>query len=176
MLFDIAVAGPLAGLVLAVPACVYGLMNSHIADMPPDNYATFGSSLFFQWLTDTLVGKPGPGQDVLLHPIAFAGWAGLFVTSLNLLPIGQLDGGHIAYALLGRRVAHLVAVATVVGLVALAVFVSPSWWFIAVLSALFGLRHPPTSDDWTPIDGRRMMLGVFLLLVFIVTFTPRPMR
>ncbi|HEX7878611.1 MAG TPA: site-2 protease family protein [Candidatus Eisenbacteria bacterium] len=175
ILFDIAVAGPIAGMVLAVPACVIGLRLSRVVTVANAGEIHLGSSLLFQWLSDLVVGKLGPGQDIELHPVAFAGWAGLFVTSLNLIPVGQLDGGHVAYALLGRR-AHKLAYLVAAGFVALTIFVSWSWLVVAVMVALFGLRHPPTGDDWTPVDTKRMILGVFLLLMFVITFTPRPLQ
>jgi membrane-associated protease RseP (regulator of RpoE activity) len=175
ILFDIAVAGPIAGMVLAVPACIIGLKLSRVVTVGGEGTIQLGSSLLFQWLSDLIVGQPGPGQDIELHPVAFAGWAGLFVTSLNLIPVGQLDGGHVAYALLGRR-AHLLAYLVAAGFLALTVLVSWSWLVVALMVALFGLRHPPTGDDWTPVDTKRMIVGVLLLWLFVITFTPRPFQ
>lgn len=175
MLFDIAVAGPIAGMVLAVPACLIGLKLSRVVDIGAmdGSHINLGTSLLFQWFSDIIVGPLGPGQDIELHPIAFAGWAGLFVTSLNLIPVGQLDGGHVAYALLGRR-AHWLAIVVAIGFIALAIFVSWSWVALAIMVALFGLRHPPIGDDSTPIGRPRLLLGLALLLLFALTFTPRP--
>jgi membrane-associated protease RseP (regulator of RpoE activity) len=174
-LFDIGVAGPIAGLVLAVPACLIGLSMSDVVEMASlrEGYVNLGSSIFFQWLSDIFFPSVPEGHDVRLHPVAFAGWAGLFVTALNLLPIGQLDGGHAAYALLGRR-AHGLALVAAAGFVGLAVFVSPQWLFLAALLFVFGLRHPPTADDTVPIGPGRRALGLVLLGVFVLSFTPRP--
>ncbi|TPW18234.1 MAG: putative peptidase M50 [bacterium] len=175
LLFDIAVAGPIAGMVLAVPACVIGLKLSRVVDVGAMSgpHVNLGTSILFQWFSDVIVGPLGPGKDIELHPIAFAGWAGLFVTSLNLIPVGQLDGGHVAYALLGRR-AHLLAIVVALAFIALAIFVSWSWVVLAAMVAFFGLRHPPTGDDSTPIGTPRLVVGVALLLLFALTFTPRP--
>ncbi len=177
ILFDIAVAGPIAGLVLALPACIVGLSMSHVvttATLEPGQI-NLGSSILFQWFSDLQFGKLPPGQDIQLHPLAFAGWAGLFVTALNLLPVGQLDGGHVVYALLGRK-AHLVSIAFAVGFALLAVFVNHSWGIMAVLLLFFGLRHPPTADDSVPIDTRRKLIGLALMILFVLTFTPNPVQ
>jgi membrane-associated protease RseP (regulator of RpoE activity) len=175
VLFDIGVAGPLAGLVLAIPACLIGLSMSHvvqISTMGPGQI-NLGSSILFQWFSDLFFGKLPEGYDITLHPIAFAGWAGLFVTALNLLPIGQLDGGHVIYALLGRR-SKWVSGAVAVGFAAMAVFVNLQWLFLAALLFLFGIRHPPTADDTVPIDGKRRVLGILLMIFLILSFTPKP--
>ena len=102
-----------------------------------------------------------------------AGWAGLFVTALNLLPIGQLDGGHVVYALLGRR-SRWLSLAVVVGFVLMAILVSTQWLLLALLLLVFGIRHPPTRDDTVPIDPRRRLIGVVLMIVLVLSFTPRP--
>lgn len=177
VLFDIGVAGPVAGLVLAIPACLIGLKLSHVVDVSAMAGGTekLGSSLLFQWFSDLIFGKLPPGRDVLLHPIAFAGWAGLFVTSLNLLPVGQLDGGHVMYALLGRR-AHLVSILFALGFLAMALVVNRSWLLMAALILAFGLRHPPTGDDTRPISPGRRRLGIALLILFFLTFTPKPFQ
>jgi membrane-associated protease RseP (regulator of RpoE activity) len=115
-----------------------------------------------------------PKNDVLLlHPVAYAGWVGLFVTSLNLLPIGQLDGGHIVYGLFGRnsRIVYLVAI-TVMAFIT--VFYNPGWFLLLILIILFGFRHPPPMDDQTPLDWKRKLLGGFVFLAFFVSFTPAP--
>ena len=102
-LFDIAVAGPLAGLMVAMPALWLGLRWSHVAVVPPGGGMTFGDSLLMRLMTFLVFGAIPAGMDVFVHPVALAGWVGLFVTALNLFPVGQLDGGRIAYALFGAR-------------------------------------------------------------------------
>ena len=109
----------------------------------------------------------------MLHPVAYAGWAGYFVTALNLLPIGQLDGGHVLYGLLGRRSVYI-SVAMLAGLAVMAIFY-PQWWFlVAVLLFLVGPRHRRTLDDSIPLDGRRIALGIFALALLVLCFTPQP--
>ncbi|MEX2224256.1 MAG: site-2 protease family protein [Candidatus Rokuibacteriota bacterium] len=177
-LFDIAVAGPLAGLVVAVPALLLGLSWSRVGMVLPDQGAiTFGDSLLMRLLTWMVFGPIPPGMDVYVHPVALAGWVGLFVTALNLFPVGQLDGGRIAYALVGpwhRRV----SIITFVGLLALgAVFRSANWVvFGALVLLLMGFHHAPPLDDLTPLSRRRYALGLFCLLLLIALIPPVPIR
>lgn len=175
VLFDIGVAGPIAGLVLAIPACLIGLALSEVVAVPEvqEGYISLGSPILFQWFSDLIKGPLPDGYDIRLHPVAFAGWAGLFVTALNLLPVGQLDGGHAAYALFGRRT-RLLSLAVALGFMALAIFYSREWILMASLLLLFGVRHPPTADDSVPIDSRRKVIAAALLILFVLCFTPRP--
>jgi membrane-associated protease RseP (regulator of RpoE activity) len=113
-------------------------------------------------------------MDVNLHPIAWAGWVGLLVTCLNLLPMGQLDGGHTLYALIGRR-AWPIARLTAVAMLVMGVVAWSGWFIWAVLPLLFGLRHPPPLNDHTPLDTRRKLVGVLVLIVFVLVFTPVPL-
>ncbi|MGH7399652.1 MAG: site-2 protease family protein [Candidatus Rokuibacteriota bacterium] len=177
-LFDIAVAGPLAGLVVAVPALLVGLQWSRVGMVLPDQGAlTFGDSLLMRLLTWTVFGTIPPGMDVYVHPVALAGWVGLFVTALNLFPVGQLDGGRIAYALVGPR-HRQVSIATFVALLALgAIFRSANWIvFGALVLVLMGFRHAPPLDDLTPLSRRRYALGVFCLILLIALIPPVPIR
>jgi membrane-associated protease RseP (regulator of RpoE activity) len=176
-LFDVGIAGPIAGLCLALPAIVMGLSWSEL--VPEAGAGRVGLILgtpplfsLLQWLT---LGSIPDGVDVLLHPVAFAGWIGLFVTALNLLPIGQLDGGHVAYALLGRR--HRgAAIVTLLLLLGMGVVYWPGWLFWATLSLALGLRHPPPLDDLTPLDERRKAAGALSLLLLLSLITPSPFR
>jgi membrane-associated protease RseP (regulator of RpoE activity) len=133
-----------------------------------------GEPLLFKGLAYLTFGHIGPTQDVALHPIAFAGWVGIFITALNLIPIGQLDGGHILYALL-RRKAHIVAQLLLIG-AALGVVIGRYWgWsLMIVLLMLIGPIHPPTANDDVPLGTTRIILGWASLLFVIIGFTPTP--
>ena len=175
-LFDIAVAGPLAGLVVAVPALLLGLSWSRVGMVLPDHSGlTFGDSLLMRALTWLVFGSIPTGMDVFVHPVALAGWVGLFVTALNLFPVGQLDGGRIAYALFGSW-HRQVSIATFVGLMALgAVFHSANWIvFAGLILLLMGFHHPPPLDDLTPVSRRRYVLGVGCLILLILLIPPVP--
>jgi membrane-associated protease RseP (regulator of RpoE activity) len=177
-LFDIAVAGPLAGLVVAVPALLLGLGWSRLGTVLPEHAGlTFGDSLLMRLLTWMVFGPIPQGMDVFVHPVALAGWVGLFVTALNLFPVGQLDGGRIAYALAGAW-HRQVSIATFVGLVVLsALFQSPNWVvFGALIFFLMGFRHAPPLDDLTPLSRGRYALGIFCLLLLIALIPPVPIR
>jgi membrane-associated protease RseP (regulator of RpoE activity) len=174
-LFDMAIAGPLAGLVVAVPVYVIGLQLSVVTRIPSDAYVRLGDSLLpklIEWLT---LGPLPPGHDVVLHPVAFAGWFGFLVTALNLIPAGQLDGGHIVYALFGGR--HALISKLAVGLlVVLGIAFGSANWLVwaALIVGLMGFHHTPTMDDVTPLDGRRRALGLFTLLLLLTLVPPVP--
>jgi membrane-associated protease RseP (regulator of RpoE activity) len=174
-LFDIAVTGPLAGLVPTLAFILLGLPRSTIVDSAGQPFIlSLGEPLLFRLLARWTFGPLPEGQDILLHPLAFAGWVGIFITALNLIPIGQLDGGHILYALLRRR-AHPVAlallVAAAVGIVAFGYW---GWSLLLVLLLVFGPLHPPTADDGARLGPLRVLLGWATLLFIIVGFTPEP--
>ncbi len=174
-LFDVAVAGPLAGLALTLPAVYFGIAMSDIVEATASDAAGvvyLGESLLYTLLSDMAIGKLPETRDVMLHPLAYAGWAGLFVTALNLLPIGQLDGGHIVYALIGRRHRY-VALAALAAFGYIAVFVYPGWALLLILLIWFGHRHPPTLDD-RPLDFRRIVIGIATMVIFLLSFTPEP--
>lgn len=177
-LFDIAVAGPLAGLVVAVPALLLGLTWSRVGIVLPEHGGlTFGDSLLMRLLTWMVFGSIPAGMDVFVHPVALAGWVGLFVTALNLFPVGQLDGGRIAYALVGAW-HRQVSIATFAGLVALgAIFQSANWIvFGALVLLLMGFHHAPPLDDLTRLSPRRYALGLFCLILLIALIPPVPIR
>ena len=178
-LFDIGVAGPIAGFVIAVPALFIGLALSHIERLPEDfNGFELGEPLLFRAAAWLIFGDLAEGSTINLHPMAFASWFGLLATALNLFPIGQLDGGHVAYAVLGRRSA-LLTLAMVVIAIGLTVF-STSWlvWTILMVIMLvaMGPHHPPTLDDHTALDTGRLILAVVALVMLIVCFTPAPIE
>jgi membrane-associated protease RseP (regulator of RpoE activity) len=215
VLFDVGVAGPLAGLVIALPVVFLGLSLSHLGPIGHAAPGTFGfiegNSLFYlfskyvvfhkllpepvnygglspamYWLRYFLTGHPIPfnGLDVQLHSVALAGWAGLLVTALNLLPVGTLDGGHVAYGLFGEKARRIfpVAITALLVLSFLPVLLSLSFgafnfsWllWVFILFWLGNVRTQPL-DDITPLDGKRRALGFFMLFLFILLFTPIPM-
>lgn len=169
--FDVAIAGPLAGLVVAVAAVLVG-----VAFEPAEGAhgALPAGSLLFAALYQVAGGGPLM-TPVELGPIGFAGWLGLLVTALNLVPVGQLDGGHVAYAVLGRRRARLVALAMVALMVLAGLLISSHWLMWAVLVwALVGVEHPPAKNDLTPLGPGRTMLGLLALALFLSIVLPWP--
>jgi len=179
-LLDIGLAGPLAGLVVTIPFLALGLSLSPVEPLSSLRGGMFeGNSLLYLLLKWLILGPIPAGHDVNLHPIAFAGWMGLLVTSLNLFPVGQLDGGHIAFALLGPKrgthIARVVFGSLLVLAVAMAIIEQLFVWVIwALLIALIGVRHPPLAPETKPLDRPRQVLGVLALLLFALTFTPIP--
>jgi membrane-associated protease RseP (regulator of RpoE activity) len=179
-LFDMAVAGPLAGLVVAVPLYVLGLRLSSIARIPSEldgegMYLQFGDALLPKLIERLTLGTLPAGHDILLHPVGVAAWFGFLVTALNLIPAGQLDGGHLTYALFGRR-HRLISKLAVGGLVLLGLlFGSVTWLFWAALIVLvMGFQHGPTMDDITPLDPARQTLGVIALVLLLLLVPPVP--
>ena len=215
VLFDVGVAGPLAGVVIAIPVLFLGLSISHLGTIgsaaPGTSGLLEGNSIFYlfskylmfgrllpepasmgglspalYWLRYFFTAQPIPfnGLDVQLNPVALAGWAGLLVTALNLVPVGTLDGGHVAYGLFGERARKIfpVAIGTLIALSLLPSLLTLSlgafnfswllWVFI--LFWLGNVRTQPL-DDITPLDGKRRALGFFMLLIFVLLFTPIPM-
>ena len=179
MLFDIGIAGPIAGFLVAVPALFVGIAMSHVTKLP-DTFTGYelGEPLLFKLASWLLWGSPPAGYSLNLHPIAFAAWFGLLATALNLFPIGQLDGGHISYAVLGPRSTY-VTFGTVAVAIGLASFAS-SWivWttLTIVMLIVFGPRHPRVFDEQVPLDSTRRWLALFALIMFILCFTPAPIR
>lgn len=176
-MLDIGAAGPIIGLLVAIPVLFIGLSMSHVEPLPVDQaYSMEGNSLLYllakyavfrQWL-------PTEGVDVFISPVAFAGWAGLLVTSLNLIPAGQLDGGHVLYSLLGDR-ARWLTWPVILALVLLGLLAWPGWFLWAGLVFLFGQRHPGPLDSITQLDLRRKVVAVGVLAIFVLTFTPVPL-
>lgn len=176
-LFTIAVAGPLAGLMLAIPLTLLGLSLSTVQPFPTAcGYFLEGNNLLYGAMKLWLFGEwlPSNGRDVLLHPIAWASWAGMLVTAFNLLPAGQLDGGHVVFALLGRRRAQFVT-GGVVALLVLLGFVWQGWWVWAMMIGVLSNRHAPLLNDVTPLTPRQRVVGLVVLLLFILLFTPTPL-
>lgn len=203
ILLDIGIAGPIAGLVVAIPVLLYGLSLSHIEPIHLSagqglqlegnsllylfaKYLVFGRLLpepttygglppLLYWIRYFFTGQPFPigGMDVLIHPIAWAGWAGLLVTALNLIPAGQLDGGHVIYVLLGKRAKSLLPL--ILGALVLLGFVWSGWWLWAFLIFILGRIYAEPLDQITQLDPRRQFVAVVGILVFLLVFTPVPL-
>ena len=180
-ILEIGLAGPFAGMLLAIPLLIYGLMTSPVGPPPapppgcPAGYIQEGNSLLYGGIKFLVYGRllPSGGQDVQLNPIAWGAWIGLLVTMLNLLPVGQFDGGHAAYALLGRHADKLAY--AVIGLcLALGVSVSQTWLVWGVLTLLVGPRHPPPLNDITPLNTGYKLFALAGLLLFVLLFMPVP--
>jgi membrane-associated protease RseP (regulator of RpoE activity) len=176
-LFDIAAAGPLAGLLVALPAVWLGLGWSRVGPIPPEGALIFGDSLVMKALTRLRFGALPDGMDVFVHPVALAGWVGLFVTALNLFPVGQLDGGRIAYALFGER-HRTVSLMTFLGLVAMGAITGAMNWFVwaGLLFFLIGFHHSPPLDDLTPLSPARCAVGVLCLVLLVLLVPPVPIQ
>ena len=172
-MFDIAAAGPIAGLVIALPVAFIGVATSEYR--PPDLEGSFilGDPLMFKVMEWIISGGRPEGTDLYLNEMAYAGWVGLLVTALNLLPIGQLDGGHISYAVFAAK-SRFVAATAFAGLVYISIFMSPAYIMFVVLLLGFGIKHPPTMNDSIPLNRQKRIVAAVLLLVFILCFTPVP--
>jgi membrane-associated protease RseP (regulator of RpoE activity) len=180
VLFDIGVAGPIAGFLVLVPALFVGLSMSTIVRAPQSdvNLIYLGEPLLFQWASWLVFGTVADGQTLNMHPIVFASWFGMLATALNLLPFGQLDGGHITYATLGRW-STPISIATVTTAVIMT-FLASSWLFMTVMMVvmlvLFGPRHPKVIYETEPIGRTRQVIAVLALIILILCFTPVPLR
>jgi membrane-associated protease RseP (regulator of RpoE activity) len=179
MLFDIGIAGPIAGFLVAVPTLFFGVAMSHVVKMP-ENFVglELGEPLLFKAVSWLLWGSVPNGYSLNLHPMAFAAWFGLLATALNLFPIGQLDGGHISYAVLGPR--STVVTFAMLGVAVLLTFFSASWivWTGLLLVMLFmvGPHHPRVFDEEEPLDRTRLVLALCAVVIFILCFTPAPIQ
>ena len=197
VLFDIGVAGPIAGLIVALPVLFYGLSLSTLGTIDPNpngfiegnslmyllaKYITFGQLLpsplepqgILYWLQYFFTGRPIPfgGLDVFIHPVAFAGWAGILVTALNLIPLGTLDGGHVIYSLFGDKAKK--AFPYIVGLLAVLGFFWSGWWLWAALLFWLGRVNAQPMDQITTLDPTRKMIAYAMIVVFILVLTPVP--
>ena len=179
MLFDIGIAGPIAGFLFVVPALFMGIAMSPVVTVPKELAGySLGEPLLFQAATWLTWGTLPEGYSLNMHPMAFAAWFGLLATSLNLFPIGQLDGGHISYAVLGRR-----STAVTIGSICVAIcltYFSTSWlvWTFLLVAMIFvmGPHHPRTIDEDVPLDRARLWLAGFAVVMFILCFTYNPIE
>ena len=175
-LFDVGIAGPLAGFIMAVPAVIYGLSVSKlVASLPQEGTLIFGESLLIKAVGGLFFKGAASGYDVVVHPIAFAGWVGLLVTALNLFPIGQLDGGHILYSIIGSKVKRY-AKFILLGFIIMGTFFWIGWFVWALLISFLGLNHPPVMDEGVPLSRGRKVLSALALIVFILSFIPAPIK
>jgi membrane-associated protease RseP (regulator of RpoE activity) len=177
MLFDIGIAGPIAGFLVTVPALFIGVSMSHVVRMSADFVGLeLGEPLLIKLASWLFWGTLPKGYTLDLNPMAFAAWFGMLATALNLFPIGQLDGGHISYAVLGPRSTYVTFLMLAVGMV-LAYF-SATWivWtgLMMVMLFMFGPRHPRVFDEDQPLDRARLLLAVFALVMFVLCFSPAP--
>lgn len=171
VLFDIGIAGPILGMVVAVPILVIGLSFSPVIPVSEFGWQE-GNSFAYLLLKWLVKGRIPTGFDVNLHPMALAGWLGFFVTALNLMPLSQLDGGHIVYAVLGRGHRKIVWLFLGVLIVLFLGWQWPGWLLWAALAVSLGLRHPPPLDDLTPLDPPRRVLAVLALVMLALLITP----
>jgi len=175
-LFDIGFSGPAAGFVVAFPILIVGLF---LSEAVPENQMAdmggigLGNSIIVWAMIKVFFRNIPSGMELLLHPVAFAAWIGLWITSINLLPIGQLDGGHISYAIFGDKSKRISQIVWVVLLPLAFLWVGWIVWAL-VLLFLVKLRHPPTIDPYTPLDNKRRKLAIAALGILILTFTPQP--
>lgn len=203
ILLDIGLAGPLAGLVVAIPLLLLGLYLSPVSELPhqlppgqgfegnsilylamkylvkgemlPQPFSYFGANPVLYWIKYYFTGSPLPngGRDVILHPVAWAGWAGLLVTAINLIPAGQLDGGHVLYVLMGRKASRLLPY--ILGALLLLGFVWSGWWLWVILLLLLGRLYAEPLDQITTLDPRRRALAIAGLVIFVLVFVPVPL-
>lgn len=177
VLFDIGVGGPIAGFLVLVPALFVGMNLSQVVPIPTGASVFYlGEPLLFQWAAWLEFGSIPSFQTINIHPIVFAAWFGMLATALNLLPFGQLDGGHITYATLGRW-STPISLATVGTAIALT-YNSSSWLFMTLMMVLMlvvlGARHPRVLSEQDPLASGRRLIAVLALLIFMLCFTPVP--
>jgi hypothetical protein len=173
-LIEVGATGPIAGFVISLAALSIGLESSQIVQAGQAGMLTMGDSLLLKFLTRLIIGPIPNGYDFTLSPAAFAGWVGLLVTMLNLLPLGQLDGGHIIYGLIGKR-QHQISRLFLAVMIVLGLW-WPGWWFFGILVFLFGVNHPPTQNDAAEISGPARIMGWAAIIIFILCFVPIPFK
>lgn len=177
-LIDIGASGPIAGFIVSISASIIGLSMSKVTPLQTIESMqaiSLGDSLLFSYLSRLTLGVTPDEYDILLHPVAFAGWIGLFITFLNLMPIGQLDGGHIAYAIFEQRHKQI-SLAFVLLLMLLGLFFWEGWAIWSILMLILGIKHPPVTYWEIPLDPRRKFISVLCLIILIITFIPSPFK
>ncbi|MFN0197111.1 MAG: site-2 protease family protein [Planctomycetaceae bacterium] len=177
-MFDIAVSGPLAGLIMALPIAYMGVQQSVIDVIPANSPSVqYGDPLVLRWLIELKHGPLADNQDVMLdhNPLLFAGWVGIFITALNLIPIGQLDGGHILYTLIGKRARRVAILLAIGSFFYMLMTGNHSYMFMWFLIVIMGTSHPPTADDTVPLGPLRTAIGWITLAFICIGFTPMPL-
>lgn len=171
-LVEIGAAGPIVGFVFSTIIILIGLSLSKVVDVSGNQGMILGDSILIKLLTKLYFSDLSEGKDVLLNPIAFAGWIGYLITALNLLPVGQLDGGHILYALIGEK--NRIIGYVVFGIAVLLSFLWIGWIVWSVLFWVIGFKHPPTLDSISPLSRKHKIIGIISFAIFILTFVPAP--
>jgi membrane-associated protease RseP (regulator of RpoE activity) len=175
-LFDIGVAGPLTSFFLSVPLLVIGLsLSKAVPSVPRDSSIIFGEPLLLKIVGGAIFKGISSDFDIILHPIGFAAWVGILVTALNLFPIGQLDGGHIFYAFVGRRSKNFSRY-ILMAFIIMGIFFWVGWLVWAALIAKLGLKHPQIVDEDIPLPRTRRIIGYGLVIIFILSFIPDPIK
>jgi membrane-associated protease RseP (regulator of RpoE activity) len=179
ILFDVGVAGPIAGFVVLVPVLFFGLSQSQVLPLPTSGAGVYlGEPLLFQWATALVHGPAREGFGLNAHPMVFASWFGMLATALNLLPFGQLDGGHISYATLGRF-STPISILTVSGAIVMT-FISSSWLVLTVMMVVMlvvlGPRHPRVLYEYEPLSPGRRLLALAAVVILALCFTPVPIE
>ncbi len=176
VLLDVGAAGPLFGLIFAIPIVFIGLATSPTGPLPSGSYMLEGNSMLYALAKIVTFGEFLPsaaGIDVSVNQVAWAGWAGLLVTAINLMPVGQLDGGHMAYVLFGSKARNFLW-PTIIILALVSTFFGGGWWLWMALLFFFGRHHAVPLDDVTPLDPRRRGIAILCLMLFFVLFVPSP--
>jgi membrane-associated protease RseP (regulator of RpoE activity) len=179
ILLDVGIMGPLAGFVVIVPALLFGLHLSTVTLNPTIPTDTLGEPLLFQWAARLMFGVVPDGYTLNIHPMVFAAWFGMLATALNLLPFGQLDGGHVMYATLGRK-SRVLSWVTFATAIVMTIFVSVAIWgmLVVLMSAmlkLVGVEHPPVIDESEPLGRTRVVLAIVGAVVFALCVTATPL-
>jgi membrane-associated protease RseP (regulator of RpoE activity) len=176
-LFDVGVAGPLAGYIFALPALYIGMRASHVIpiDTNTEGMVSFGEPLIFKLVAHFFFDYSEATHTINLHPVGWAAWFGIFATSINLFPAGQLDGGHIVYALFGKAWHKRVSIAVCIGLALISLVTwSPAYLFFASLVFFLGLRHPQLLTEEDRLDRRRIWIALIAAVILIISFIPVP--
>ncbi|MCS7245660.1 MAG: site-2 protease family protein [candidate division WOR-3 bacterium] len=174
-LLHIGAAGPWFGLIVTIAVLVVGLKLSKVVDASAAKEGIMlGESILFKTISYLVLGNT-EDKTIILHPIAFAGWLGLFVTNLNLIPIGQLDGGHIAYALFGKNQKYISFLFLIV-LLFFGIFYWSGWFIWAILALILGINHPKPLNDYTKLNPKDKLYATLSIFLFILTFTPTPLK
>ncbi len=173
-LFDIGIAGPLMSFFLSIPVLIYGIGKSKIVYSLSAEGINLGEPLIFKFIESFYFKNLPQNADILIHPIAFAGWFGILVTAFNLIPIGQLDGGHIFFAFSTDLYKKLTYVFIAL-LIFAGIFYWEGWFLWAILIMIFGVKHPPVFDQERELDYKRKLLFYLIIIIFLVSFTPTPL-